>query len=164
VFDAAFTGDADYNPAFQVTSGEGYGGGVHVGFVAFNEGPAWHPSGNLFFSDVINSRIMRMDPEGNMHTYRTPSGHANGLVFDAQGRLIACEGARDGGYRRVTRTERNGVIRVLTDNYHGKLYNSPNDVAVDPQGRIYFTDPRYGDKLEALLDSAPIKQAAAAAG
>jgi beta-glucanase (GH16 family) len=35
VFDGAFAGDADYNPAFQVTSGTDYGAGVDVGFVAF---------------------------------------------------------------------------------------------------------------------------------
>ena len=35
-FDLVFAGDADFNPAIQVTSGEGYGAGVHVGFVAFN--------------------------------------------------------------------------------------------------------------------------------
>jgi len=35
VFDFNFAGDPDFNPAIQVTSGEGYGAGVHVGFVAF---------------------------------------------------------------------------------------------------------------------------------
>lgn len=113
------------------------------GKVAFTEGPAWHAeTGNLYFSDIENNRIMRLDPNGQMHTYRTPSGKANGLLFDAEGRLYACEG----GNRRVTRTELNGTITVLTDRYEGSLYNSPNDLTMDSQGRVYFTDPRYGDR------------------
>lgn len=116
------------------------------GRVAFTEGPAWHPSGNVYFSDIENNRIMRRDPDGIIHVYRTPSGKANGLAFDSEGRLIACEGHREGGNRRVTRTEHNGTITVLTDRYEGKRFNSPNDLAIDSKGRIYFTDPRYGDR------------------
>ena len=51
------------------------------GKVAFTEGPAWHPSGNVFFSDIANSRIMRRDRTGAIHVYRTPSGRTNGLLF-----------------------------------------------------------------------------------
>ncbi|MEM7146991.1 MAG: SMP-30/gluconolactonase/LRE family protein [Verrucomicrobiota bacterium] len=116
------------------------------GRVAFTEGPAWHPSGNVYFSDIENNRIMRRDPSGKIHTYRTPSGRANGLMFDSQGRLIACEGHREGGNRRVTRTELDGSITILTDNFNGHLYNSPNDLAIDSKGFIYFTDPRYRER------------------
>jgi gluconolactonase len=116
------------------------------GIVAFLEGPAWHPNGSVFFTDVENNRIMRRDVSGKFQIFRTPSGKANGLVFDADRRLIACEGAGEGGNRRVTRTETNGVVTVLTDRYKGKRYNAPNDVTLDSRGRIYFTDPRYGDR------------------
>ncbi len=122
--------------------------------VAFTEGPAWHPSGNVFFSDVTNNRIMRLDPKGKLHVYRFPSGRANGLLFDHQGRLVACEGGWEGGNRRVTRTEPDGTITVLASHYQGKRLNSPNDLTIDRRGRIYFTDPRYGprDDLE-MTDS-----------
>lgn len=116
------------------------------GIVAFLEGPAWHPNGSVFFSDVENNRIMRRDVTGKIHVFRTPSGRANGLLFDGERRLYACEGAGEGGNRRVTRTENNGVVTVLTDRYKGKRYNAPNDLALDSRGRIYFTDPRYGDR------------------
>jgi gluconolactonase len=116
------------------------------GRVAFTEGPAWHPSGNVYFSDIVNNRIMRRDPKGAMHVYRTPSGRSNGLLFDAQYRLHACEGGREGGNRRVTRTELDGTITVLADRFQGKRFNSPNDLTIDAQGRVYFTDPRYGDR------------------
>lgn len=114
------------------------------GRVAFVEGPAWRADGNVFFTDIENNRIMRRDPSGTMQVYRHPSGRANGLAFDSEGRLHACEGHREGGNQRVTRTELDGSITVLTDRYEGKRYNSPNDLVIDSKGRIYFTDPRYG--------------------
>ncbi|MDA9856775.1 SMP-30/gluconolactonase/LRE family protein [Rubripirellula sp.] len=119
--------------------------------VAFTEGPAWHSSGSVFFSDIENNRIMRRDAAGTLHVYRSPSGKANGLVFDLEGRLIACEG----GNRRVTRTNPDGSITVLAEGYEGKKFNSPNDVTVDSRGNLYFTDPRYGnrDTVEMLDES-----------
>ena len=112
--------------------------------VAFTEGPVWHPSGNIYFSDIANSRIMRQDPKGALHVFRTPSGRTNGMVFDLQGRLIACEGGGYGSNRRLTRTEHDGTITVLAHSYRGKRINSPNDVTIDSKGRLYFSDPRYG--------------------
>lgn len=113
-----------------------------LGRVAFTEGPAWHADGSVYFSDIENNRIMRISPAGTLEVYRSPSGKANGLLFDHSGRLIACEG----GNRRVTRTEPDGSITVLAENYQGKQFNSPNDVAIDSQGNVFFTDPRYGDR------------------
>jgi len=52
----------------------------------------------------------------------------------------------------VTRTEKNGQITVLADHYHGKRLNSPNDIDIDARGRIYFTDPRYGNRSDMELD------------
>ena len=37
---------------------------------------------------------------------------------------------------------------MLADRFEGKRFNSPNDLAVDSKGRIYFSDPRYGDKSD----------------
>ncbi|HEY0712255.1 MAG TPA: SMP-30/gluconolactonase/LRE family protein [Polyangia bacterium] len=116
--------------------------------IAFVEGPAWHKDGSLFFSDVENNRIMRLDSAGRTHVFRSPAGRANGLVFDAQGRLLAAEGGWAGGNRRVTRTEADGSITVLADKFEGKRLNSPNDITVDAKGRVYFTDPRYGDRSD----------------
>src|SRR5260370_9357602 len=91
---------------------------------------------------------MKSDPAGGRHRkYRTPRGGAKGLDFDPQGRLVAAEGANTGGNRRVTRTEKDGSIRVVADRWQGKRFNSPNDLTIDLKGRIYFTDPRYvGDE------------------
>ncbi|MBC8351812.1 MAG: SMP-30/gluconolactonase/LRE family protein [Planctomycetes bacterium] len=118
------------------------------GRVAFTEGPAWHPDGNVYFSDIANNRIMRRDVNGEIHVFRTPSGRTNGIVFDRQGRLLCCEGGGLDSNRRITRTELNGTITVLADRHRGGKFNSPNDLAIDSKGRIYFTDPRYGDRSD----------------
>jgi gluconolactonase len=80
---------------------------------------------------------------GRTTVFREPSGRANGLDFDPRGRLVAAEGANTGGRRRVTITEADGHVRVLADRWQGKRFNSPNDLTVDTQGRVSFTDPRY---------------------
>ncbi|RMF44262.1 MAG: SMP-30/gluconolactonase/LRE family protein [Planctomycetota bacterium] len=124
---------------------------VPIGQVAFTEGPVWHPDGSVYFSDVENNRIMRRDASGTVRIFRIPAGRANGLVFDLEGRLLACEGSREGGNRRVTRTESNGVITVLADRFQGMRFNSPNDITIDTRGFVYFTDPRYGDRSDMEL-------------
>ncbi|GBD37025.1 Gluconolactonase [bacterium HR36] len=112
----------------------------------FTEGPAYGPDHCVYFSDIGN-RILKYDPKtGKTTVFREPSGRANGLCFDRQGRLVACEGA-NGGNRRVTITDKDGTVRVLADKWQGKRFNSPNDLDIDSQGRIYFSDPRYvGDE------------------
>jgi sugar lactone lactonase YvrE len=117
----------------------------------FTEGPAVAPDGSIFFSDIGN-RILRYDPQsGETTVYRSESGRANGLMFDQKGRLIACEGA-DGGNRRISITDETGNVRTLADRYEGKRLNSPNDLAIDSAGRVYFTDPRYGGDEPRELD------------
>src|SRR5262245_26727005 len=99
------------------------------------EGPAWHrPSRSLYFTG--GHRITQLDAEGQIHVFSEPSAGANGLLFDQQGRLIVCEA----GNRRVTRTEADGSITVLADSYRAMKFNSPNDLTIDSNGRIYFSD------------------------
>jgi gluconolactonase len=118
---------------------------------AFTEGGALAEDGSILFTD-IGDRIMKFDPKTKAVTpFRDPSGRANGLVFDPKGRLIAAEGANTGGNRRVSITEPDGTVRTLADRYQGKRFNSPNDLAVDAQGRVYVSDPRYvGDEPREL--------------
>lgn len=117
--------------------------------IAFTEGPAVDADGNVYFSDIWNSRIMKLAADGSQSVFRTDSGRTNGNTFDQSGRLLSCEGAEmgPGGRRRMVRTDlKTGEITVLTERYEGVRYNSPNDVVVDGRGRIYFTDPCYGDR------------------
>ena len=95
---------------------------IATGF-SFAEGPVWHPDGYLLFSDIPGNTIHKWLPDGSVETFRSPSGHANGLIFDRQGRLIACEHSN----RRVSRTEPDGTVVTLAHEYDGSRLNSPND-------------------------------------
>jgi gluconolactonase len=120
---------------------------------SFTEGGALDQDGTILFSDIGN-RIMRFDPQtGRTSVFREPSGRANGMIFDALGRLIVAEGANTGGGRRVSITSGDGTIRTLADGYDNKRFNSPNDVAVDREGHVYVSDPRYVGNEPRELDS-----------
>ena len=108
----------------------------------WTEGPVWFGDGRyLIWSDIPNNRIMRwIEETGEVTVFRIPSNNSNGNTRDKQGRLISCEHST----RRVTRTEHDGTITVLMDNFQGKQLNAPNDVAVHADGHIWFTDPGYG--------------------
>ncbi len=116
------------------------------------EGVTSAPDGVIYFSDITFTHasgmqaghIMRYDPKtGKVSTFRSPSGMSNGLKFDAQGRLLAAEGADYGG-RRITRTDmQTGKAEILAAMFEGRPLNSPNDITIDEQGRVYFSDPRY---------------------
>jgi gluconolactonase len=111
----------------------------------FSEGPAADAKGNVFFSDCEENRIYVYRPDtGNVDLWKEPSGRANGMNFDADGRLVTCCDGKDGGARAVWRYEHDGSVSVLATHYQGKLLNAPNDLCFDLAGNIYFTDPRYG--------------------
>ncbi|MDX1947250.1 MAG: SMP-30/gluconolactonase/LRE family protein [Pirellulaceae bacterium] len=107
----------------------------------FTEGPAIDKEGNLFFSDGYNDRIMRYGTDGKLTEFRKPCGKTNGMAFDREGRLVMCQSAGMGGGRKVARLEKDGTETVLAAEYEGKRLTAPNDVCVDPEGRIFFTDP-----------------------
>ncbi|XZE19018.1 SMP-30/gluconolactonase/LRE family protein [Pirellulaceae bacterium SH449] len=113
----------------KIEADQGHGG----------EGPAWDADLGVLTSG--NGNIQRLSPDGTKSVFLEGAG-TNGLLFDKQGRLLCCEPK----YRRVTRVDRDGTKTVLTDSYEGKPYNQPNDITVDSKGRIYFSDPRYGER------------------
>lgn len=116
--------------------------------VAFTEGPTVDLDGNVYFTEMVAQRIMKLSANGVLSTFREQSNNANGLLIDPEGRLVACEGAdsrRTGVLVKfkpqITRTDlRTGKMEVLADNYQGKPFVGPNDVTIDRRGRLYFTD------------------------
>ncbi len=113
-----------------------------AGGFSFTEGPAADAKGNIFFSDIPNNRIHKWSLNGTLSTFRENSGRSNGLYFDKNGNLSACEG----GGRRLVSIDPQGKVTVLADKYQNKRFNSLNDLWIDPKGGIYFTDPRYGNR------------------
>jgi len=107
------------------------------------EGPQWDGSG-LLYTRIQQSRIMRYDAAAGACTvWRENTNCANGLVLDARGTLYACEGGATVDARRVVRYQRDGGVTVLADSYEGKRLNIPNDLVIDREGRVWFTDPYY---------------------
>jgi gluconolactonase len=117
-----------------------------AGGFQFVEGPAWDFKRNaLFFSDIPPARIMRY-ADGQATVALEKSQQSNGLMFDRDGNLVACEH----GGRRVSRGQPGKLGADVVTHYKDKRLNSPNDLWIDAEGGIYFTDPRYGksDDLE----------------
>ncbi len=107
------------------------------------EGPVWNDSLGLLFSDIKGNKIYRWTAEKGKQVYLNPSDSTNGLTFDSNGRLIACQME----LRRIVRFEKDGSQTSLADNYEGKRFNSPNDLVVKSDGSIFFTDPNFNIPL-----------------
>ena len=115
--------------------------------VTAGEGPAWHPAYGLFASG--GGHITLVEASGKSRLFRRDAG-SNGLLLDHRGRLLVCEPVR----RRVTRMNlQTGDLEVLAQEYRGQRFNQPNDITVDSHGRIYFSDPKYGDRTTMELAS-----------
>src|SRR5687767_1823890 len=113
-----------------------------AGPFGFTEGPAWDGK-RLLFSDIPTHRILSFDPATRQVTTAYENTHeGNGLMFAADGRLYGCQGGSGG--RRIVRYEAAGTVTVIADRFEGRRLNSPNDLAFDARGRLWFTDPRYG--------------------
>ena len=117
------------------------------------EGPVWdEKEKRLLFSDVPRNTIYQWKEGDTVASiFMKPSGYtgvakyggepgSNGLAMDANGKLYFCEH----GDRRVSYLTPDGGKRTLADNFEGKRFNSPNDLAIASNGDVYFTDPPYG--------------------
>jgi gluconolactonase len=112
---------------------------VHTGFT-FTEGPTADRAGNLYFTDVRTQKIHKHAADGTLSVIREQSNGANGLMFNAKGELVACE---MGSGQVVAYSPDGRERRVLAAEYNGKRFNAPNDLVIDKQGGIYFTDPQF---------------------
>lgn len=107
----------------------------------FIEGPVWHRYRRvLIFSDIPADTMYQWSARDGLQVHRRPSNLANGNTYDLQGRLLTCEHAAS----RVVREEPDGTLTVLASHFQGMELNSPNDIIVRSDGKIYFTDPNFG--------------------
>jgi gluconolactonase len=113
---------------------------IASGFV-FTEGPVWHPlRGDLLFSDIPADRRYRFTEDGGASVDREPNNKANGMTYDLDLNLIVCEHATSAVVRELP----DGARQTIASHFDGNELNSPNDVVVDSDGGVYFTDPTYG--------------------
>jgi gluconolactonase len=109
--------------------------------ITFGEGPVWdRRRKQLFFVDIVGNTIWKWIPGVGRETVLRPSGHANGMTFDKQGRLVVAGWCK----RTIWRMENDGSIVTLASRYQGKKLNSPNDIVVRSDGSIYWTDSTGG--------------------
>lgn len=111
-----------------------------AGGFQFTEGPAVDAEGNVYFTDIPNHLILIWTLDEKLDTFRTNSGRANGLFFDKDQNLLACEGEKG----QITLTTPEGKKTAIAKDYDGKRFNQPNDLWPDGNGGVYFTDPYYG--------------------
>lgn len=129
---------------------------VGSGF-SWTEGPLWIANGNyLLFSDIPNNKVFKLDDQGEITEYLSPSGYmgenfggeepgSNGLLLNRKEELILLQH----GERRIVKmnaplNEPKPNYEVLVSHYKKKRFNSPNDGVFDANGNLYFTDPPYG--------------------
>jgi gluconolactonase len=105
----------------------------------FTEGPACDASGNVYFTDQPNDRIMIWTTAGELKTFLQPCGRSNGLYFDKAGNLWACADDKN----ELWRIAPDGTHETVLKDHEGRLFNGPNDLWIAPGGGIYFTDPLY---------------------
>jgi len=111
---------------------------LHTGFM-FTEGPAPDRKGNVYFTDIPANRIYRVDTKADLKVFIQESNHANGLMVNAAGELVACEMDGQIAAYDVKTKER----RVVVQQHGGKRFNACNDLVIDHHGGIYFTDPHF---------------------
>lgn len=105
------------------------------------EGPVWLANKNgVVFSDVKGNTMFFWSEKTGLSVFRAYSNYANGNTTDSQQRLVTCEHGR----RAISRTEHDGSVHILVDQFMQKRFNSPNDVIIKSDGTIWFTDPPYG--------------------
>ena len=107
----------------------------------FAEGPVWdRRNKQLYWVDIIGNTIWKWKPGVGREVVLRPSGHANGMTFDKEGRLIVAGWS----LRTIWRFEHDGSITTIASHYKGKKFNSPNDIVVHSSGATYWTDSAGG--------------------
>ncbi len=132
------------------------------------EGPVWvEQQKMLLFSDVPQNIIYKWTAAKGKEVFLTPSGYtgtiprggekgSNGLILSKDGKLVICmDGDRRVALLNADLKNPTPVFTTITDNYKGKKFNSPNDMAYNSNGDLLFTDPPYG--LEKNMDD-PLKE------
>jgi len=132
------------NPGFEIEN--------WVNDCEFVEGPVWNKKGYYLFSDIPKNIIYQIYPGASKQVFLNHSGYtnnknlnlseqigSNGLAYDDKENLFICQHG-NGAVIQYT----DGVIKPLMITFEGKRFNSPNDIVVHRDGKLFFSDPPYG--------------------
>lgn len=117
-----------------------------AGGLNFPEGPAWDGKGNVYISNCYADWIGLLTT-GGIDTFVIKAtmpynfGKTNGLVFNRDGFLYACD-YENGA---IIRFSADGRCELVTGGFEGQRFNRPNDLAFSKKGDLYFTDPHTYD-------------------
>lgn len=107
---------------------------------AVAEGPAWDGR-YLYFTLIEHNLIMRFDPaSGACSQWATETSRTNGLMFSPEGVLYGCSIAK----QAIVRFDSSGNLAVVADKFGGRRLNTPNDLAIDGHGNLWFSNPWNG--------------------
>jgi len=106
---------------------------------SFTEGPAVDKKGNVYFTDQPNNKIWKYGTDGQLSVFLDSAGRSNGMYFDRKGNLVTCADE----HNQLWSINPRGKITVLLKDFNGLHFNGPNDVWINYNGGIYFTDPYY---------------------
>ena len=107
---------------------------------AFTEGPTSDKAGNVYFTDQPNNAIWKYSVDGKFSLFMQPAGRSNGMIIDKEGHIISCADLNNQIWRIDIKPLK---VDTLLTNYNDKLLNGPNDLWLDKNGGIFFTDPYY---------------------
>lgn len=126
---------------------------------AFSEGPVWNGDGYYLFSDIPLNTIYKVGLNQPKQKHITASGYtgldtsflaeqigSNGLAYDKEGNLLACQHG-NGAIAKYDGRE----LRPFITSYNDRRFNSPNDIVVHQDGAVFFSDPPYGLKDQKLV-------------
>ena len=117
----------------------------------FPEGPAYDGKGHVDVSNCNADFVTRFDTATGKASvlYRaSPEGFqkTNGMTYRRDGSLIVC----DFGRKAVLEIKPGGKVEVYADQCDGVPLKGPNDLAFDPAGNLYFTDPAGSDEKKPI--------------
>jgi gluconolactonase len=129
----------------------------------WTEGPLWiEEEQMLLYSDIPRNTIYKWTENGGAEIYLKPAGYtgeearggetgSNGLALNKNGQLVLCQhGDRRIALMNAPLNAPAANFTTLANEYNGKKFNSPNDLAIRSDGSVFFTDPPYG--LEKNMD------------
>ena len=105
----------------------------------FTEGPAVASDGRVYFTDQPNDRIYVWDENEGVSLWLEGTGRSNGMYFNSDNQLVTCADEKN----KIAYFDENKNLIPIFETFGNKHLNGPNDLWIDQEGGIYFTDPYY---------------------